>query len=312
MTAIPGPASWPAAVVTIGTSGLGQVPPDGDPSAPVTPAEVELAIGMLTSAHALVDTSNMYAGGRSEQVLGAAIRELGGLPEGIVVLSKADRDLETGAFDRDRVWRSFEESTARLGLDRLPLYQLHDPYTITFEQAMGPGGAVQGLTELRDQGLVGAIGVAAGPSELMAGYVRTGAFEVLLSHNRYTLVDASAASLFHEAAQRGMAVLNAAPFGGGLLANGSTNSTRYGYRPASDELLDWVARLRRTCAEHGVSTGALALRFSTRSPWVRSTVVGISSLRRLAELDALLAEPIPENVWDAVEALGTPPSTLTD
>ncbi len=312
MIEMTGPAGWPTAPVTIGTSGLGELGPDGDPSQPPTRAEVDLAVGMLTSPHGLVDTSNMYARGRSEAALGAAIGELGGVPEGTLVLSKADRDLETGAFDRDRVWRSFEESTARLGLDRLPLYQLHDPYTVTFEQAMASGGAVQGLTELREQGLIDLVGVAAGPSDLLARYVRTGVFDVLLSHNRYTLVDSSAGPLMQEAAERGLTVLNAAPFGGGLLANGSTNTTRYGYRAAPPELLTWVSRLRELCAEHGVSTGAAALRFSMRSPAVRSTVVGISSLARLAELDQLLAEQVPPQLWDDVAELGTPPSTLTD
>lgn len=312
MTAQPRSAVWPASEVTIGTSGLGDPAPDGDPHQAPTVAEVELATAMLASPYGLVDTSNIYARGRSEAVLGAALRELGGLPAGTLVLSKADRDIHTGVFDRDRVWRSFEESTSRLGLDRLPLYQLHDPYSVTFEQAMGRGGAVQGLVELRDQGLIDTIGVAAGPSDLLARYVRTGSFDVLLSHNRYTLVDASAGELFQEASERGLTVLNAAPFGGGLLANGSTNTSRYGYREAAPELLDWVSRLRTVCAEHGVSTGAVALRFSTRSPAVRSTVIGISSLRRLAELNDLLAETIPESVWDAVTDLGTPPSTLTD
>jgi D-threo-aldose 1-dehydrogenase len=305
-------ADWPAAPVTIGTSGLGELGADGDPRLPPTRAEVELAVGMLRSPHTLVDTSNMYARGRSEAVLGAAIAELGGVPEGTLVLSKADRDIETGAFDRDRVWRSFEESTARLGLDRLPLYQLHDPYTISFEEAMGPGGAVQGLQELREQGLVDAIGIAAGPVALLTDYVRTGAFEVLLSHNRYTLVDASAGALMDEAAERGLTVLNAAPFGGGLLASGSTNRTRYGYRDAPQELLDWVAGLHRVCAGYGVSTSAVALRFSQRNPAVRSTVVGISSLRRLAELDELLAEEVPDALWQEIDSLGKAPSTLTD
>src|SRR5699024_4532737 len=144
--------------------------------------------------------------------------ELGGLPEGIQVISKADRDLATGVFDRDRLLRSFEESTSRLGLDTLPLYQLHDPYTINFEESIAPGGAVQALVELREQGAVSAIGVAAGPSSLIREYVQTDAFDALLSHNRYTLVDSSAADLFEEARRRDMVVFNAAPYGGGLLA----------------------------------------------------------------------------------------------
>src|SRR5699024_7710367 len=193
--------------VVLGTSGLAKVPD-----------AVATACALLGRPNSVIDTSNGYDGGRSEQVLGRAISALGGLPAGTSVISKADRDPGSGLFDRDRVLRSFEESTARLGLDRLPLYQLHDPYTITVAEAMGPGGAVQGLVELRDQGAVGAIGVAAGPSALLNAYVNTGAFDAVLSHNRFTLVDRSAEMLFSSAHARGMTVLNAAPFGGGLLA----------------------------------------------------------------------------------------------
>lgn len=300
-----------ASPVTIGTSSLGGSVPDGGAPVSPTPTEVELATAML-GAGVPVDTSNAYAAGRSEAVLGAAIRQLGGLPDGVQVLSKADSEPGTGTFDRDRVWRSFEESTSRLGLERLPLYQLHDPYTVTFAEAMGPQGAVAGLLELREQGLVGAIGVAAGPVALLTEYVRTGAFDVLLTHNRYTLVDRSAADLIEECAGAGMTVLNAAPFGGGLLADGSTNTSRYSYRPAPAELLSWVDRLDEVCARHGVSRGAVALQFSIRNPAIASTVVGISSQARLAALESLERAEIPEELWQQVVELGTPPSTNTD
>ena len=290
-------------VVTLGTSGLGN-----------RPDAVATARSLLTSQHRLVDTSNAYDEGRSEQVLGQAIADLGGLPEGVQVISKADRDLVTGVFDRDRVLRSFEESASRLGLDTLPLYQLHDPYTITFEEAMAPGGAVQGLVELREQGAVGAIGVAAGPSSLIRQYVQTDAFDAVLSHNRYTLVDSSAADLFEEARRRDMVVFNAAPYGGGLLAaaDRAGADARYAYRPAPEELLDWVHRASAVCARHGVSLAAVALAFSTRSQVVSSTVVGAGTAARLAELDALLAVETPAEVWPELESLGTPPTTVTD
>ncbi|TDE95133.1 aldo/keto reductase [Occultella glacieicola] len=293
--------------VTLGTSGLGH-----GADAAADAADVAAARALLTGGHTLIDTANMYGGGRSEVILGRAIAELGGVPAGVQVISKADRDLATGTFDRDRVLRSFEESTARLGLDTLPLYQLHDQYTITFAEAMGPGGAVQALVELREQGAVGAIGVAAGPTAMLADYVRTGVFEVLLTHNRYTLVDRSAAGLIAEAAERGMTVFNAAPFGGGLLAAGARPGATYAYRAAPDALLAWVTRLEELCAGFGVPVAAVALHFSARNPRVASTVVGVRSPERLAQTDALLATEVPEELWAEIDRLGTPPSTLDD
>lgn len=289
--------------VTLGTSGL------GDRAGAVTTARA-----LLTSQHRLIDTSNAYDEGRSEQVIGRAIADLGGLPDGVQVISKADRDLATGVFDRDRVLRSFEESTSRLGLDTLPIYQLHDPYTITFEEAMAPGGAVQGLVELREQGAVGAIGVAAGPSSLIRQYVETDAFDAVLSHNRYTLVDSSAADLFEAARQRNMVVFNAAPYGGGLLAaaDRAGADASYAYRPAPEDLLDWVHRASEICSRHGVPLAAVALAFSTQADAVTSTVVGARSPARLAELDALLTTEVPAQVWPELEDLGPAPTPLTD
>lgn len=42
----------------------------------------------------------------------------------------------------------------------------------------------------------------------------------MLSHNRYTLLDRSAQGLFRDAHARGLGVLNAAPYGGGMLVKG--------------------------------------------------------------------------------------------
>src|SRR4051794_14126032 len=85
------------------------------------PEASALAAALLRHGAGQIDTSNNYADGRSETLLGAAIRHAGGLPAGTVVFSKVDRDPESGAFDGDRVRRSVEETLSRLGLDRLPL-----------------------------------------------------------------------------------------------------------------------------------------------------------------------------------------------
>ncbi|ANJ28971.1 aldo/keto reductase [Agromyces aureus] len=266
---------------------------------------------MLHGPYALIDTSNEYAGGRSEAVLGAALAR-GGSSPGRAIVTKVDRDLSTGIFDRDRVWRSFEESCRRLGVDRLGIVHLHDPVTISFTEAMGSGGAVQGLAELREQGLVGAIGVAFGEVPLLRRYVATDAFDVVLSHNRYTLVDRTAAPLFEDAAERGMGVFNAAPFGGGLLARGSRSGAGYAYGDTTAELRAWVGRVEEICARHGVPLATVALQFSLRSPLVHSTIVGISSTARIVGLERVRLTGVPDECWDELERLPPAPSTIHD
>jgi len=287
--------------ITVGTSALG-----GNARRSATD-ELITAMAILRGPFPLVDTSNAYSGGRSEQILGRALARLGDVPTSGIV-TKVDRDPMTGALDRDRVLRSFEESLSRLGLERVGILHLHDPYTITLAEAAAPGGAIEGMLELRESGAVSAIGIAAGPIPLMRSYVETDAFDVLLTHNRYTLVDRSAELLLTEARSRRMTVFNAAPFGGGILASGARPGATYGYRPASDNLISWVKSAERVCFDHGVSLPAAALHFSTRSPLVDSTVVGVSSQQRLQELDELSRARIPDELWSALAELGPAPS----
>lgn len=297
--------------VTVGTSGLGTpASADGSPG----PGSTAFAAAALRGPDLLVDTSNNYSDGRSETAIGDAIRQ-SGLPEGRGVVTKADQDPSTAVFDRDRVLRSFEESLERLGVERIPVFHLHDPYSVAFEEASAPGGAIEGMLALKEQGLVDAIGIAAGPLSVMLPYVRTGAFDVLLSHNRFTLVDRSATGLLEEARSRGMGVFNAAPFGGGLLAGRRGRDGKpatYAYQASSPELLAWVDRADELAARHGIPLAAAALAFSTRSELVDSTVVGMNRPERLEQVETLRTTHIPDDFWSDLDALGTPPSTLTD
>ncbi|WP_187264881.1 aldo/keto reductase [Homoserinibacter sp. GY 40078] len=292
----------PLQPITVGTSGLGKRPG----------ADLGLAKAILTSRFRQADTSNNYSDGESERTLGVAIRELGGLPDDHVVFSKGDQDPVTGAFTGDRMRRSFEESTSRLGLETLPLYQLHDPYSISVSQAMAPGGAVDVLLRLREEGRIGAIGVAAGTLALMEEYVRTDVFDVVLTHNRYTVVDRSANTLIDLATERGMTVFNAAPFGAGILAGGNFRGQTYGYAQPSPEFLAHIDAYRALCAEWGVDPATAALHFSMRDPRIHTTVVGINSVQRLDELGAHADAVIDVEFWAALDALGEPPESPTD
>jgi D-threo-aldose 1-dehydrogenase len=300
-----------ASPVTVGTSGLGTpASADGSPG----PGSTAFATAALRGPNLLVDTSNNYSDGRSETALGDAIRA-SGLPAGRGVVTKADQDPSTAVFDRDRVLRSFEESLERLGVDRIPIFHLHDPYSVSFAEASAPGGAIEGMLALKEQGVVDAIGIAAGPLSVMLPYVLSGAFDVVLTHNRFTLVDRSATALLEEARSRGMGVFNAAPFGGGLLAGRRGTDGKpstYAYQAGSPELLDWVARADEVAARHGIPLAAAALAFSTRSELVDSTVVGMNRLERLEQVEVLRTTTIPDDFWSDLDALGTPPSTLTD
>ena len=75
---------------------------------------------MLDGPAKFIDTSRNYGFGRSEQRVGAVVRERGGWPKGAILSTKLDRDAESGnRFDAAQVRRSLEASLKALGLDRV-------------------------------------------------------------------------------------------------------------------------------------------------------------------------------------------------
>ena len=260
---------------------------------------LELCRAILAGPIRFADTAAAYGEGRSERRLGLALRERGGLPPGFVLATKADRDLRTGTFDGDQVRRSVEGSLLRLGLDRLQICFLHDPEHIpSFDAAMARGGPVEALRRCQDEGLIAHLGVAGGPIPLLLRYVETGLFAVAISHNRYTLLNGAAAPLWDACQRCGVAAINAAPYGGGILARGVRAHPRYAYRPASETILERARRLEGLCRRAGAPLAAVALQFSLREPRLASTIVGVSSVRELEGMLALAAWPLPAALWD--------------
>ncbi|WP_306293888.1 aldo/keto reductase [Leifsonia sp. NCR5] len=259
---------------------------------------------VLDSDIRFIDTSNGYGEhGEAEKRIGLALAAHVGLPGDFVLATKVDPDPVTGDFSGDRVLASYEESLQRLGLDRVPLLYLHDPERIPFEDGVAPGGPVEALVRLREEGRVDHIGVAGGPVGLLERYLATGAFEVVLSHNRYTLLDRSAEAMFVAARERGIGVVNAAPYGGGMLAKGPDVQAKYGYGERDDHVAEAARAMADVCASHGVPLAAAALQFSLRASFVDATVVGVSSPERVAQTIEYAGLPIPDALWAELDAL---------
>lgn len=251
-----------------------------------------------------LDTSNNYGFGRSETRIGEALRARGGLPAGFVLSTKLDRDMETGRFDADRVRQSVEESLTRLGLDTIPLLHLHDPeHARDLSEITREGGALDTLFRLKEEGIAQAVGLAMGRIDMMEALLHDRPFDALISHNRWTLVNRSADRMFDEAQARGIAILNAAPYAGGVLAKGSATMPRVTYQPATDDKLAPIRAVEAICARHGVPPGAVALQFSMRDPRVTSTVVGVSKPERVAQSLDWATMDIAEAVWQELDGL---------
>ena len=282
---------------------------------PVKALEAVLDAGAEPSAGpaiTFIDTSNEYGGGASESYLGDAIRRRGGLPAGMVLQTKLDRDPDTGSFSGERMRASLAESLGKLGLERVPMLYLHDPELIGWDEAFAADGPVRALVEMRERGLVDAIGISGGPAPMLTRYVETGLFSAVITHNRYTLVDRSSEQLIDEAVSRGVSVINAAVYGGGALARWPEAARTYAYRPAPAAMADAIAEMGLACHRAGVSLAAAALQFSTRDPRITSTIVGGNSIAQVQEAIAADAEEIPAGLWAELEALVPDPAVWQD
>jgi aryl-alcohol dehydrogenase-like predicted oxidoreductase len=106
----------------------------------------------------LVDTAPAYGFGRSEEIVGRALRE-GGLRRQIKIATKVGLEWKDGKVfrnaGRDRILREIEASLQRLGTDYVDLYQVHwpDPLVPIEETA-------DAMRTLLEQGTIRAIGVS--------------------------------------------------------------------------------------------------------------------------------------------------------
>jgi D-threo-aldose 1-dehydrogenase len=289
--------------IGFGTAPLGEMPDTYGYSVDEATARAALH-AIFDGPVNLMDTSRNYGLGRSEQRIGDAIRERGGLPAGFVLSTKLDRDMQTGRFDGARARRSFEESLGALGLDHVQMLHLHDPeHALDMTEITRKGGALDMLFQLKAEGLASSVGLAMGRLDIMLPLVKAWPFDVVLSHNRYSLLNRSADALFDYARSKDMTVINAAPYAGGVLAKGSAQVSKITYQDVDAAKLEPVRRIEQICAAHGIAPGAAALQFSLHDPRIASTVVGVSRAERVAQTLRWADQAISAETWAELRAL---------
>lgn len=267
------------------------------------------------------DTAPHYGVGLAERRLGAA---LAGRPRDEYVLStKVGRllvpnDHPTGsdlanAFDTPDdlrreldysgagVRRSVEESLTRLGLDHIDVALVHDPDDHV-DAALD--GALPELVRMRDEGIVGAIGVGMNQWQAPLRFVQESDLDVVMIAGRWTLLDRTGQPLLEECARRGVSVLAAAPFNSGLLARPEPSSdAHFDYASPDGRLLVAARGLATLARDHGTTLPETAVQFPLRHPAVAAVVVGLARPEHVQSAVRWLSTPVPEAFWDQAEAL---------
>ena len=228
--------------------------------------------------------------------------------QGFVVPADVVRRMD---YSRDGVWASIESSLERLGLDYIDIAYLHDPDE-HWDLASTEG--MRGLIEMRDQGIVRAIGAGMNQSEMLTRFATECDVDVLMCAGRYTLLEQpAAADLLPAALENGVGVVIAGVYNSGLLARDQVAAdATYDYAQAPTELIERAQALAAVCGRYGVTLPQAALAFVSGHPAVVSTVIGLRTPAQVTDSVARLAADIPAAIWDEMRTLGLlDPSLVT-
>ncbi|WP_242088641.1 aldo/keto reductase [Curtobacterium sp. DN_7.5] len=269
------------------------------------------------------DTAPHYGLGLSERRLGAA---LAGRPrDEYLVSTKVGRllvpgrgggdDLASGGFavpdDTVRQWdpspsgvrRSLDESRGRLGLDHVDIAYLHDPdvYSLTD----GLTQALPTLADLRDEGVVRAVGVGSNSVEALAAAVETGLCDVVMLAGRFTLLEQPAAALVERCAELGVDVVAVGVYNSGLLSSPRpAPGATYDYATAPAHLVERATAVAEVCERHGVSLPEAAVAFPRRAAAVRAIALGAQNAEQVRSNAERAAAVVPEELWDDLRTAG--------
>ncbi|MDA7637275.1 aldo/keto reductase [Candidatus Pelagibacter sp.] len=249
----------------------------------------------------MLDTSRNYAMGESEKRIGRAIKENGGWPKDLLLSTKLDRDMDTLVLDKNRARESLEESLKTLNVDSVDILFLHDPeYAKDITDITKKDGAMDELFKIKNEGLAKAVGVAMGKVDIMFPLLKDWDFDVIINHNRYTLINREANEMYDYASSKNIAIFNAAPYAGGVLAKGPDNFKKVTYQDATEEKLAPAREFEKVCKKHNVELGAAALQFSLRDNRITSTICGVTSVESIEKNLAWANAEISGEFWDEV------------
>jgi L-galactose dehydrogenase/L-glyceraldehyde 3-phosphate reductase len=174
-----------------GCGKVGGIMIDAEPDVMQTAVQRALAAGINW-----FDTAAQYGDGRSEMNLGGVLTELGATP---YVSSKFSIDATETSDIAGQVESLLHGSLRRLGLERIDLFQLHNPIetvsagrALNIEHITRSGGVIDSLERLRDQGLFDWIGITAlGDAGLCRDLIAAGRIDTAQVY--YNLLNPSAA-----------------------------------------------------------------------------------------------------------------------
>src|SRR6185437_15698300 len=182
------------------------------------------------------------------------------------------------------------------GLDRVDIVYLHDPDD-HWQQAADE--AMPALAQLRDEGVVGAIGAGMNQSAMLTRFLRETPADLVMLAGRYTLLDQGALDdVLPAAVEHGKSVVAVGVFNSGLLAGDRPASgMKYDYRDAPAHLVARAQAIAEVCEQHGTTLPAAAIAFPFTHPAVVNVTLGMRTPAQVARNAELYRQGVPDALW---------------
>ncbi|MDD9924071.1 MAG: aldo/keto reductase [Boseongicola sp.] len=306
----------------IDTLGLGGAPLGGNFVDLEDRQAADLVNAAKTAGIGYFDTAPWYGFGRSERVIGDVLRGTD-----YVLSDKVGRLLKPGAvpnpsefgmvdplpfhvvydYGYDGIVRAFEDNLQRLGLDRIDILLVHDIGVFQhgrdnerhFRDLADSG--YRAMEELRQNGLVKAIGIGVNENEACQDALSIGQWDVFLLAGRYTLLEQTPLSkLFPACREAGTTIICGGPFNSGILVGRDT----WNYAKAPDDVIAKAREIDLVAKDHGVPLAAAALQFPLLNDIVTSVIPGPRDTSELNQIVEWFNTDIPAELWSALKSKG--------
>jgi len=267
------------------------------------------------------DTADMYSLGRSEEVLGRALKDFGPSRDKVVIATKVffpmGDDPNQKGLSRKHILHAIDDSLRRLGTDYVDLYQIHRfDYDTRIEETLE---ALHDVVKAGKARYIGASSMFAWQfARMLYTSDRHHWTRFATMQNHYNLVyREEEREMVPLCLEEGVGLLPWSPLARGLLAGnrraGTERSKQDDYaqklytREADDRVVDAVQDLAK---ERGVPPAQIALAWLLHKPGVTAPIIGASKPNHLEDAVAALAIKLSKAEIERLEAVYVPHPVL--
>ena len=242
------------------------------------------------------DTSRCYSG--SLPRLGEGIKQGILKREKIIITCRVCGHLGETDYSADATIRWIEEDMNTLGIDYADGVFVHDPREI--EPVLSAGGTLDGLQSLKEQGVIGNIGLGCMPLDFHTAALKTGKVDMLLCfRNSYNLLYQEAIKeVLPMAAEQDVGVLNGFSIMRGILTGEEVDqAAERGKWSKNVEDVRRAKKIRQWCIDNDINMLALALQFCLRENRIHGNPIALTTIREIDAAFEAVTETLPEDVW---------------